>query len=106
MYVNSRQGEIMSFDSSITETIQSQMETMLELVSDSSSQSQTAGEVESQIWQNLLAMGHQLMQLFFKTQEKDEERQKTYEVDGVAYRYRGQRQRQYQGLRPKSVLPF
>jgi hypothetical protein len=39
-----------------------------------------------------------LMQLFFDQQEEAEERQRTYEVDGLAYPYRGQRQRQYVSL--------
>ena len=98
MLQTGRQGEIMSFDTSITETIQSQMETMLELVSDTSSPTQTAYDIESQLWQKLLALGQQLMQLFFKTQEEAEERQKAYEVDGVVYPYRGQRKRQYVSL--------
>ena len=62
---NSRQGEIMSFDTSIAESIQSQTAKLVELVSDMSSQAQTAYEVESQLWQSLLVMGQQLMQLFF-----------------------------------------
>jgi len=66
MCVNSRQGEIMSFDTSITESIQSQTAKRVELVSDgTSSQVQTAYEVESQLWQSLLVMGQHLMQLFF-----------------------------------------
>ena len=82
----------MSFNTSIAENIQSQVENLVELVShDGASQAQTADDVESQLWESLLAMGQQLMQLFFDQQEEAEERQKVYEVDGVAYQYRGQR---------------
>jgi len=84
----------MSFDTSIAGNIQSQVESLIELVSDDrSSQAQTAYEVESHLWQSLLVMGQQLMQLFFNSREADEERQKAYEVDGMAYPYRGQRKR-------------
>ncbi len=99
MRVNSRQGEIMSFNTSIAESIQSQVKKLVELVSDeTSSQAQTAYEVESQLWQSLLAMGQQLMQLFFNKHEEAEERQKVYELAGVRYPYQGQRKRQYVSL--------
>ena len=89
----------MSFDTIIAKDIQSQMESLIEMVSDDrSDQAQTAYEVESHLWQNLLTLGQQLMQLFFNTQEEAEERQKAYKVDGVAYPYRGQRKRQYVSL--------
>ena len=89
----------MSFDTSIAENIQSQVEKLVELVSDeTSSQGQTAYEVESQLWESLLAIGQQMMQLFFTMREKTEERQAVCEVDGVMYPYRGQRQRQYVSL--------
>lgn len=89
----------MSFDTSIAESIQSQVAKLVELVSDEpSGQAQTAYEVESQLWQSLLVMGQQLMQLFFNKQEEAEARHKGYEVDGVTYRYRGQRKRQYVSL--------
>jgi len=86
----------MSFDISIAESIQSQTAKLVELVSDETSQ--TAYEVESQLWQSLLVMGQHLMQLFFDKQEEVAERHKSYEVDGVTYGYRGQRKRQYVSL--------
>ena len=89
----------MSFDTSIAESIQAQVEQLVELVSDgTSSQAQTAYEVENQLWQSLLAMGQLMMQLFFNKQEEAEERHTGYEVDGVTYGYRGQRKRQYVSL--------
>jgi len=89
----------MSFDTSIAESIQLQTAKLVELVSDeTSSQAQTAYEVESQLWQSLLVMGQHLMQLFFNKQEEAEERHNGYEVDGVTYMYRGQRKRQYVSL--------
>jgi hypothetical protein len=56
----------MSFDTGIAENIQSQVESLTEMVSDDrSDQAQTACDVESHLWQNRLAPGYQLLQLFF-----------------------------------------
>ena len=88
----------MSFNTSIPKNIQSQMETLIEIASGVSNEDQTADGVERELWRNLLQMGQQLMQLFFNKREADEERQRVYEVDGVVYPYRGQRQRDYVSL--------
>ncbi|TVR25528.1 MAG: ISKra4 family transposase [Anaerolineaceae bacterium] len=88
----------MSFSTSIAENIQSKMSALLEMVSGENRQSQTAHEVEQQLWWEMLLMGQQLMQLFFATCETQEARQKVYEVDGVEYVYAGQRKRKYVSL--------
>jgi hypothetical protein len=88
----------MSFTTSIAESIWVEVEEVIELVIGESSQDKTAYEVEGQLWQKMLALGQQLMQLFFTTQEKEEEQQQVYEVAGIGYRYIGQRQRKYVSL--------
>jgi len=88
----------MSFDTSIAENIQVKMEELIEMVSGERSQAQTAYEVETQLWRKLLVIGQLLMQLFFQTQAEKEVRQREYEVEGVVYKYSGQRQRQYVSL--------
>lgn len=88
----------MSFPPSIAENIRTETEKLIEMVSGEGSQSQTAHAIESQLWQNLLAMGQQLMQLFFTTCEQQEARQKVYEVETITYEYAGQKKRQYVSL--------
>jgi hypothetical protein len=88
----------MSFPTSITENIRTGTEKLIEMVSGESRQSKTAHEIEGQLWQDLLALGQQLMQLFFTTSEQQEEQHKVYEVEDVAYEYAGQKKRQYVSL--------
>lgn len=88
----------MSFNTSIAENIRTETEKLIEMVSGETSRGKTAHEIEDQLWWELLAMGQQLMQLFFTTREKQEVRQKIYEVDGVKYPYIGQKKRQYVSL--------
>jgi hypothetical protein len=88
----------MSFPTSIAENIRADAEKLIEMVSGEGSQSKTAHEIEGQLWQDLLAMGQQLMQLFFSTCEQQEERPKVYEVEDIAYEYGGQKKRQYVSL--------
>lgn len=88
----------MSFNTSIVENIQSQMEELIEMVSGESIRDKTAYEVEGQLWRKMLAMGQQLMQLFFTTQEKQDAQQEVYEAGGVEYPYIGQRERKYVSL--------
>jgi hypothetical protein len=88
----------MSFNTSIAETIQSKMEELIEMVSRPSGQNKTAHEIEEQLWREMLALGQQLMQLFFTTQEKDEGQQAVYEAGGIDYPYIGQRERKYVSL--------
>lgn len=88
----------MSFTPSIAENIQAKIDDLVEIVSGQKSQDQTAYEVEGQLWHHLLSLGQHLMQLFFTTQETEEVHQETYEVDGIAYPYIGQRQRKYVSL--------
>jgi hypothetical protein len=88
----------MSFNPSIAENIRTETEKLIEMVSGEDGQSKTAHEIEGQLWQDLLAMGQQLMQLFFTASEQQEERQKVYEVEGIAYEYAGQKKRRYVSL--------
>ena len=88
----------MSFNISIAENIQSKMDDLITMVSGESSRDKTAYEIEGHLWWGLLAMGQQLMQLFFTTQEKQETSQRIYEAEGIEYPYIGQRDRQYVSL--------
>lgn len=88
----------MSFKPIIAESIRVEVEELLEMVSGESSQGKTAYEIEGQVWWELMAMGQQLMQLFFTMREKQEERQKVYVRDEVDYPYAGQRERCYVSL--------
>jgi hypothetical protein len=96
--VKHRQGGFMSFPTSIAENIRTEAERLIEMVSGEGSQSQTAHEIEGQLWRELLAMGQQLMQVFFTTCEQQEVQQRVYEVEGIAYEYAGQKKRQYVSL--------
>jgi hypothetical protein len=71
------------------------MDELIEMVREASSQDKTAHEIEVRLWQEMLAMGRQLMQLFFTTQEKEESQRRVYESEGVEYPYIGQRDRKY-----------
>lgn len=88
----------MSFKSSVAENVQSKMEELIEMVSGDASRDKTAYEIEGQLWREMLAMGQQLMQLFFAIQEKQESHQPVYEVDNNEYSYVGQRSRKYVSL--------
>jgi hypothetical protein len=88
----------MSFESSIAENVRTEIEELIELVSGKESQKKTAYEIEGQLWRGMLAVGRELMQLFFATREEQEERQKVYEADGNSYVYVGQRERSYVSL--------
>lgn len=88
----------MSFKTSIVENIRVEIEGLIEMVSGESSQDKTAHEIEDQLWREMLAMGQQLMQLFFITQEKQESQQEVYEAGGIEYPYIGQRDRKYVSL--------
>ncbi len=88
----------MSFSTSIAENIGTAVVELIEMVSGESSQDKTAYEIEGLLWQQLLALGQQLMQVFFTTHEQREVKQSVYEVEGIAYPYMGQRDRQYVSL--------
>ncbi len=70
------QGGLMSFTTSITENIRKEAEKLIEMVNGEISQDKTAHEIENQLWWELMAMGQQLMQLFFTTHEEQEVQQK------------------------------
>ena len=88
----------MSFNTSIAENIQSKLGELIKMVSGESSQGKTAHEIEGQLWREMLAMGQQLMQLFFTTQEQHEVKRRVYETGGIEYPYIGQRDRKYVSL--------
>ncbi len=62
----------MSFPTSIAENVRNRAEKLIEMVSGEGGQSQTAHEIEEQLWWELLAMGQQLMQAFFTNCEQQE----------------------------------
>jgi hypothetical protein len=93
-----RQGDFMSFPTSIAENIRAETEKLIEMVEGEGSQGKTAHEIEGQLGQELLAMGQQLMQLFFTTCEQQEKRSKVCEVEGITYEYAGQKKRKYVSL--------
>ena len=88
----------MSFDTSIAENIRATVEEVIAFVSDASSRDKTAHEVEGQLWQTMLKLGQQLMQLFFTSQTQAEEKQSVYGAEGDAYSCIGKRERKYVSL--------
>jgi len=88
----------MSFNPSITQNIRAEVENLIEIVSGENSQTQTAYDIEGQLWWSLLALGQQLLQLFFITHEQLEKQMDSYDVDNVSYPYVGQRKRRYVSL--------
>jgi len=92
------QGVFMSFKPSITQNIRIEFEGLIEMVSDAESQTKTAYEIEGELWWSMLALGQQLLQLFFTMREKQETQLKSHDVDNVSYPYVGQRKRSYVSL--------
>jgi len=88
----------MSFSTSIAQDIRAEVEELIEMVSGESSQEKTAYEIEGQLWWRMLSLARQLLQLFFAAHAGQEVRHKSYEVDGISYRYVGQRERSYVSL--------
>lgn len=88
----------MSFNTSIAQNIRSEVEELIEMVSGENSQAQTAYEIEGQLWWRMLNLARQLLQLFFVVRAERETHHKNYEVDGLSYRYVGQRERSYVSL--------
>jgi len=86
----------MSFNKkSITENIREEIENLIELVSEEKEEASTAYQMEKQLLWKMLALGRQLMQLFFVMRAKREVIEKELEVEGVVYKYRGSRKRSY-----------
>ena len=81
----------MSFTPSIAQNIRTEVEDIIEMVSGVESQTKTAYEIEGQLWWSMLALGQQLLQLFFTMREKQETQLKSYDVDDVNYPYVGQK---------------
>ena len=88
----------MSFTPSIAQNIRTEVEDIIEMVSGVESQTKTAYEIEGQLWWSMLALGQQLLQLFFTMREKQETQLKSYDVDDVNYPYVGQKKRRYVSL--------
>jgi hypothetical protein len=86
----------MSFNSTnIAENIRNDIEAMMEMVSGDAAQEATADEMERQIWWGVLAMGRELMQLFFAARSEQEPKPKELETEGETYAYMGQPTRDY-----------
>lgn len=88
----------MSFNPSITQNIRAEFEGLIKMVSDAESQTKTAYEIEGELWWSMLALGQQLLQMFFIMREKQETQLKSYDVDDVSHPYVGQRKRSYISL--------
>ena len=88
----------MSFNTSIAKNIRVEVEGLIKMVSGESSRDKTAHEIEVQLWREMLAMGQQLMQLFFTTHEKQEAQPEVYKAGEIEYPYIGQRDRKYVSL--------
>ena len=89
----------MSFNkSSIADNIRKEVENLIELVSGEEGQESTAYQMERQLLWKLLAVGRQLMQLFFTMRATSEPRGQTLEVAGESYHYVGTRVRGYEAI--------
>lgn len=82
-----------STTSSIAEEIENGIAELIQTVTQSEASS--ADRMERHIWWGLLAIGRQLMQLFFEVHNQAEEPVRTVEHEGQTYSYRGQRDRKY-----------
>lgn len=91
-------GGFMSFNTSIAQNIRNEVEGLIEMVSGEDSHKKTAYEIEGRLWWRMLGLACQLLQLFFAVRAKQEVHHKVYEVDGISYRYVGQRKRSYVSL--------
>ena len=88
----------MSFNSSITQNIRTEFEGLIEKVIGAENETKTAYDIEGELWWSMLALGQQLLQLFFTMREEQEIQLKSYEAGDVNYPYVGQKTRQYVSL--------
>jgi hypothetical protein len=80
---------------SIAEKIREDVEHLIALTSGEGDEKLSAYEIEGRLWWSLLALGFQLLRLFFVSQHQQEERCGAVEIDGACYAYVGTRERSY-----------
>ena len=86
----------MSFNSeSIKQELRIGIETMIEMVSGQAAQDATADEMERRIWETMLALGGELMQLFFTKRSEQEPKHKEIKSSDEIYPYAEQKTRDY-----------
>ena len=80
---------------SIAEKIREDVERLIKLTSGEGDEKVTAYEIEDKLWWSLLALGFQLLTLFFLSQHQREVQHSVVEIDGASYTYVGPRKRTY-----------
>lgn len=89
---------------SIAEKIREDVERLIALTSGEGEEKLSAYEIEDKLWWSLLALGFQLLRLFFLSQHEQEERYGALEIDGTCYAYVGTRERSYWSIFGKLTL--
>ncbi|MCP4602997.1 MAG: ISKra4 family transposase [Proteobacteria bacterium] len=86
----------MSFNSeSIKQELRIGIEAMIGMVSGEAAQEATADEMERRIWETMLALGGELMQLFFTKRSEQETKYKEIKAGEEIYPYAEQKTRDY-----------
>lgn len=86
----------MSIESiSIAESIHINIDKLMEMASGADAASASADQIERQLFKGLLALGRELMQLFFTTRSEQETIQAEWEAGDTNYPYAGQKTRSY-----------
>jgi hypothetical protein len=80
---------------SIAEKIREDVERLITLTSGHGDEKVTAYEIEDKLWWSLLALGFQLLTLFFLSQHQREAQHPVVEIEGASYPYVGPRKRTY-----------
>lgn len=89
---------------SIVEKIREDVENLIAMTSGNSDEKVSAYEIEDKLWWSLLALGFQLLSLYFMSQHEQEEQLKAVEIDGSKYTYVGTRKRSYWSIFGKLTL--
>ena len=86
----------MSFESiNIAESIHINIDKLVKMTSGEDAASASADQMERQMFKGLLALGRELMQLFFTTRSEQETIQAAWEAGDTGYPYAGQKTRSY-----------
>lgn len=89
----------MSFNSnSIAEEVRERIEGLIELTRGAAGAGMSADQMERQVWWQVLEAGRQIMQLYFVARCEAEEEEREVAQEGEVYRYKGQRERDYQSV--------
>jgi len=89
---------------SIAEKIRADVEDLIALTSGEGDEKLSAYEIEGKLWWSLLALGFQLLRLFFLSQHQQEARCSEVEIEGTRYAYVGTRERSYWSIFGKLTL--